>query len=49
VRRQQRHRDAWAEWDAAAQNWVLGSVYDCGYCHDCDAEARLEEVPLGAS
>ena len=42
-------RDAWAEWDVAAQNWTLGAVYDQGYCHDCDAEARLEEMIVAAS
>ena len=39
-------RDAWAEWDATAQDWVLGAVFDYGHCHDCDGESRLEEVPL---
>lgn len=39
-------RDAWAEWDAAAQDWVLGAAFDYGHCHDCDGEARLEETAL---
>jgi hypothetical protein len=39
-------RDAWAEWDAEVQDWVLGRVFDQGFCYDCDAESRLEEVDL---
>lgn len=39
-------RDAWADWDTAAQEWVLGAVFDYGHCHDCDGESRLEEVEL---
>jgi hypothetical protein len=37
-------RDAWAEWDVATQAWVLGAVFDYAYCHDCDGEAKLDEV-----
>lgn len=39
-------RDAWAEWDAEEQDWVLAAVYDYGFCHACEADARIEEVPL---
>lgn len=39
-------RDAWAEWDAAAQEWTLGAVYDYAFCHDCQEETRLVEVML---
>lgn len=39
-------RDAWADSDESTQQWVLGSVFDYGHCHDCDAEAQLSEVPL---
>lgn len=39
-------RDAWANWDTGTQQWVLGTVFDYGHCHDCEAETRLEEVPL---
>lgn len=39
-------RDAWANWDARSQQWVLGAVFDYGHCHDCDGESRLEEVTL---
>lgn len=41
-------RDAWAEWDGDAQEWVLGSVFDYAYCHDCDDETQLDEVALGS-
>ena len=39
-------RDAWAEWDAAAQEWRLGAVFDEGFCHRCETLATLEERPL---
>lgn len=39
-------RDAWAEWDAEGQDWVLGAVYDYAFCHDCQGATRLEEVEL---
>ena len=39
-------RDAWADWDAGKQEWVLGAVFDYGHCHDCDGESSLEEVEL---
>lgn len=42
-------RDAWADWDSAKQEWVLGAVFDYGHCHDCDGEASLDEVPLVTS
>lgn len=38
-------RDAWAEWDADQQEWVLGAVYDYAFCHDCEAETHILEVP----
>lgn len=41
-------RDAWAEWDSAAQDWVLGAVFDQGYCEDCGGEAELYEVDADA-
>lgn len=34
-------RDAWAEWDADAQRWTLGAIYDYAYCPACDAETRI--------
>jgi hypothetical protein len=39
-------RDAWANWDTREQEWVLGTVFDCGHCHCCDCESRLIEVQL---
>ena len=39
-------RDAWAEWDTDAQDWTLGAIYDYAYCHDCQGDAHIEEVPL---
>ena len=38
-------RDAWAEWDVDTQSWLLATVYDYAYCHDCDEETRIEERP----
>jgi hypothetical protein len=37
-------RDAWAEWDAGAQEWVLGAVFDYAYCHKCDHSTHIEAV-----
>lgn len=42
-------RDAWARWDAAAQAWTLGSVFDAAFCNACETDATLDETPLGAS
>ena len=42
-------RDAWAQWDVAAQEWVLRSVYDHAHCNNCDSETRLVEVQLTAT
>lgn len=39
-------RDAWADWDAASQEWVLRTVFDYAHCHQCDAETNIEEKPL---
>ena len=39
-------RDAWAMWDARAQDWVLGAVFDAGHCETCEREATLGERPL---
>lgn len=39
-------RDAWANWVTRSQQWVLGTVFDYGHCHDCDGESRLEEVVI---
>ncbi len=39
-------RDAWGDWDANSQQWVLRCVFDYAHCHACDGETRLAEVPL---
>lgn len=39
-------RDAWGDWNIAAQTWVLRTVFDHSYCHACDEESNLIEVPL---
>ncbi|MDQ2893146.1 MAG: hypothetical protein M3R64_08690 [Pseudomonadota bacterium] len=39
-------RDAWASWDKATQDWVLGAVFDAAFCHDCEAERSLEEIQI---
>ena len=40
-------RDAWAEWDVVAQEWVLGAVYDQGFCEgECEDEVTLIEVSI---
>lgn len=39
-------RDAWAEWDEDQQDWVLGTVYDYAFCHGCQEDACIEEIPL---
>lgn len=40
-------RDAWASWDVDAQRWVLGAVFDDGFCHRCESARSLEEVRFG--
>lgn len=42
-------RDAWADWDAREQQWVLRCAFDYAHCHDCDGETRLEiDLKVGA-
>ena len=41
-------RDAWGDWDTAAQTWVLRTVFDHSYCHNCDEERNLIEVKITA-
>ncbi len=36
-------RDAWADWDTATQQWVLGAVFDYAHCHRCERETSLKE------
>jgi hypothetical protein len=39
-------RDAWADWDTKAQEWVLGAVFDYAHCHKCGSETSIIEVEL---
>ena len=41
-------RDAWGDWDVAAQAWVLRTVFDYAHCHACDGETRLVAAELTA-
>lgn len=36
-------RDAYAEWNAETQDWVLCDVYDHGFCNACEGDAILVE------
>lgn len=44
-------RDAYAQWDEEAQEWVLLSVFDYSVCRKCDAEGNnvIKEVPIDNS
>ena len=39
-------RDAWADWSAERQEWVLGTVFDDGHCHVCERDVTLVELPV---
>jgi hypothetical protein len=39
-------RDAWAVWDVETQSWELSTVFDAGFCDDCDGGARLDETEI---
>jgi hypothetical protein len=39
-------RDARGDWDVRTQRWELRTVFDYAFCHACDAETRLEEIPI---
>ena len=39
-------RDAWAEWEVGQQEWVLGAIFDYAYCHKCEGDAHIHEVPI---
>jgi hypothetical protein len=41
-------RDSWAHWNANAQAWECGPVFDHAHCFDCDAETRLVEREIAA-
>jgi hypothetical protein len=38
-------RDAWAEWDVALQLWVMRTLFDHAFCHDCRRATLLVERP----
>lgn len=38
--------DAWAEWDTKTQKWVLGTIFDAGFCADCDGPSTLKEIKI---
>jgi hypothetical protein len=38
--------DAWAVWDIQTQSWELSTVFDAGFCDDCDGGARLDEIEI---
>lgn len=42
-------RDAFAEWDEDTQAWVLGQVFDEGFCARCDEARSLDEVEIGTA
>jgi hypothetical protein len=37
--------DAWAGWNTETQAWELTHTFDYSYCHACDDECRIEEIP----
>jgi len=39
-------RDAWAEWNARQQAWVLSETFDFAFCHQCHRETHLTERPV---
>ena len=38
--------DAWAEWDAEAQQWVLNNTFDHKFCAACDGECGVKWVEV---
>jgi hypothetical protein len=39
-------RDAWAAGDVPTQSWHLASMFDAGFCEDCDGEAVVSKVAI---
>lgn len=39
-------RDAWAEWDIDAQEWVLQNVFDDAFCNDCETSTNIVEAEV---
>lgn len=42
-------REAWAEWDVAAQMWVLSATFDFAFCHHCHRQTALVAKEAGGS
>lgn len=42
-------RDAWAVWDDRSEAWILGAVFDAGFCDACGGEVTIQEVELASS
>lgn len=40
--------DAWASWSFERQEWVLGHTFDHAFCVTCEAECKIECVPMPA-
>jgi hypothetical protein len=38
--------DAWADWDAEQQDWVLHDTLTEAFCRKCDGETHLLKVEL---
>jgi hypothetical protein len=39
-------RDAWATWDVETQSWELATVFEAGFCDDCDGGVNLKTIEL---
>ena len=37
-------RDAWAVFDRATGSWVLGPIFDAGFCDTCGRETRFQWI-----
>lgn len=34
-------REAWAEWNVAAQDWVMAQMFDFAFCLNCHRSTRI--------
>ncbi|MET0370619.1 MAG: hypothetical protein ABW039_04490 [Sphingobium sp.] len=39
-------REAWAQWDAISQAWVLDALFDHAHCHGCGSHSKPQQVLL---
>ena len=37
--------DAWARWNNEIQEWELAETFDYSYCHACEDDCRIKEIP----